>query len=204
MTNSMIQAIAAAGVTGELQNVKVGGGLTPGGVLPLRVDMGVAHTAINKITNYKVGDNRETLLVIEECVRQSQYNDQDRDTIVELLAKVVNGDWSKDAKAFSCRQLWIIGTPAIVPALGNALKDPELNDMVRYALQNVESPNVNMALYAALDGTPPSVQIGCINSLVERKAPGAADAIKPLRKSKDKGVEAAAKHALSRLDGKII
>lgn len=204
MTNPTIQAMAAAGVVGQSQEVTPGGGLTPGGVLPLRVNMGVAHTAINKITTYKIGDSREILLVIEECVRQSQYNDQDRDTMVELLAKVVNGEWSKDAKAFACRQLWIIGTPSVVPTLGNALKDPELSDMVRYALQNMEFPSVNMAFYAALDGAPASVQIGCINSLVERKAPDAADAIKPLRKSKDKNVAAAAKHALDRLDGKII
>ncbi len=204
MTNAHIQLLAAAGVTGELQNVQVGGPIKVGGVAPLRVDLARAHMLIDSIGNYKVGDGREALLEIEEVVRQSQYNDNDRAEVAARLGRVVSGNASKDAKVFACRQLWIIGTPNEVPALGAALKDPARSDMARYALQNIESPEVDKALIAALEGTPVSVQIGCINSLAERKSPGAADAIKPLRKSKDKDVEAAAKHALARLDGKLV
>ncbi len=203
MTNPMIQAMAAAGVTGELQNVKVGGALRVRPE-PYRVDLSAAQLAIQNIYSYKIGDGRENLLAIEEMVRQSQYNEDDRKGMAALLAKVVDSQASKDAKAFACRQLWIIATPAEVSTLGKALIDPALSDMARYALQNMDCADVDTALIAALDGTPASVQIGCINSLAMRKSPGAADAIKPLKKSKDEGVEAAAKHALARLDGKLV
>lgn len=197
MTNAHIQMLAATGVTGELQNVQV----SP---LPLRLDIGAAQATINKISVYKVGDNRQALLEIEEMVRQSQYNEQDCKAMAAMLGQMVAGNGTTDSKDFACRQLWIIGTAAEVPVLAKALKDPALSDMARYALQNMACGEVDPALVAALDGTPANVQIGCINSLAARKSPGAADAIKPLRKSKDKAVAAAAKHALDRLDGKVI
>lgn len=204
MSKTILGTMAGAAAQGELQNVQVGGALRVNAPAPLRVDFGAALAAMRKIGTYKVGDGRETLLEIEEIVRQSQYNDDDRKGMASMLAAVVGGDATKDAKAFACRQLWIIGTPAEVPVLGEALKDPALSDMARYALQNMEYPEVDKVLIAALDGTPASVQIGVINSLAMRKSAGAEDAIKPLRKSKDKDVEAAAKHALSRLDGKLV
>lgn len=200
MTNPMIQAMAAAGLTGEVHNVHG----ADKSVEPLRVDLSATQAALHTIESYKIGDGRELLLAIEEVVRQSQYNDTDRKALAAMLANMVDSDASKDAKAFACRQLWIIGTQAEVPALTKALKDPALSDMARYALQNMECPEAGQALIAALDGTPASVQIGCINSLAQRNAQGAEEAIKPLKKSKDEGVEAAAKHALGRLDGKIV
>lgn len=192
--------MAAAGLTGEVHNVHG----ADKSVEPLRVDLSATQAALHTIESYKIGDGRELLLAIEEVVRQSQYNDTDRKALAAMLANMVDSDASKDAKAFACRQLWIIGTQAEVPTLTKALKDPALSDMARYALQNMECPEAGQALIAALDGTPASVQIGCINSLAQRNAQGAEEAIKPLKKSKDEGVEAAAKHALGRLDGKIV
>lgn len=202
MTNPIIEAMAAAGVTAEIQNVQVGGSLRIR-VTPLRVDPGRATVAIREIGTYKVGDGREILTEIEEMVRQAQYSDDDRKAMASMLATVVSGDATKDAKAFACRQLWIIATSAEIPTLGEALKDPALSHMARYALENMEYPEVDKVLVAALDGTEPDVQIGAINSLAARKSSGALDAIKPLRKSKDKAVAAAAKHAVGRLEGKI-
>ncbi len=197
MTNAHIQMLVSTGATGELQNVQV----SP---LPLRVNLGAAQAAINKIASYKVGDSRQVLLEIEEMVRRSQYNEQDFTAMAAMLGQVVAGNGTTDSKDFACRQLWFIGTAAEVPVLAQALKDPALSDMARYALQNMACGEVDPALIAALDRTPATVQIGCINSLAARKSPGAADAIKPLRKSKDKDVAAAAKHALDRLEGKTI
>lgn len=203
MINPMIAALASEAAAGELQNAKVGSGLSVR-VSALRVHLGKASKAIDSISAYKIGDGRESLSEIEEYVRQSQYNEQDRAAMAEMLAAVVGGGGSKDSKAFACRQLWLIGTPAEVPVLAAALNDPVLNDMARYALQNLESPEVDAALIAALDSTEPAVLIGVINSLTMRKSPGALDAIKPLKKSKDKVVAAAAKHAIGRLEGKIV
>ncbi len=199
MNNTTIASIVGGTTVAELQNVKVGGNAAP-----LRVDLVQAGRVVKSISTYKSGDGRELLAEIEEMVRQSQYNDADRAGMAKILVTSLAGDATNDAKAFACRQLWLIGTPAEVPALGNALKDPALSHMARYALQNMESPEVDKVLIAALDGTEPSVQIGVINSLVMRKSPGALDAIKPLRKSKDKAVAAAAKHAIGRLEGKIV
>jgi len=199
MINPTIAALANEATRAELQNVRVGGYATP-----LRVDLGAAMTAIRAIAAYRIGDGREQLSEIEEYVRQSQYNDADRATIAKLLGDSLAENGSEDAKEFACRQLWLIGTPAEIPALAAALKNPALSDMARYALQNMEYPEVDAALVAALDGTEPSVQIGCINSLAHRKSPGALDAIKTLKKSKDKELAAAAKHAIGRLEGKIV
>ena len=171
---------------------------------PLRVDPERVLNAIFKAWSYKIGDGRETLLEIEEYVRQSQYNDSDRADVAQMLGGLVVSNGTKDAKEFACRQLWIIGTPAELPMLGVALKDPALSHMARYALQNMDSPEIDKVLIAALDGTEPSVQIGVINSLAMRKSSGALDAIKPLQKSKDKDVALAAKHAVGRLEGKIV
>jgi len=208
MINPMIAAMANTAATGELQNVQVGGRLRIRDsyqVPPLRVNVGVVKAALDRIATYKIGDGREALLELEELVRQSQYNDEDRTAVAKLLGDSLAGNASRDAKDFACRQLWIIGTSAEIPALANALKDPSLSNMARYALQNIEdSADVDHALIAALDGTDPSVQVGCINSLAMRKSDGVLDAIKPLRKSKDKDVAAAAKHAIGRLEGKIV
>jgi hypothetical protein len=191
MINPIIAALATEAATSEL-------------AIPLRVDMARATAAVQSISGYKVGDGRETLLEIEECVRRCQYNDADREAMAKLLGVVVSGDGSRDSKDFACRQLWIIGTPAEGSILADALKDPALSDMARYALENMEHQGVDAVLIQTLDHSDPRVQIGCINSLAARKSPGAVDAIKPLRKSKDKDVEAAAKHAIARLEGKIV
>lgn len=205
MINPMISTLAKESATGELQNVQVGGGLKVRDAFgEYRVTGTEFKEAVDKIETYKTGDDRTHLLHIEELVREAQYINSDRSMAAGVLANVVYGSATKDAKAFACRQLWIIGTPEIVSVLAVALKDPALSDMARYALQNMEYPEVDDALIAALDGTPANVQIGCINSLAMRKSPAAIDAIKPLRKSKDKDVEAAAKHALARLEGKIV
>ena len=172
---------------------------------PLRVDLEKARNAMAKAASYKIGDGRETLLEIEECVRQSQYNDADRASIAKMLGDVVTGNGTKDSKAFACRQLWIIGTPEESLTLRAALQNPELSDMARYALQNMEGSGADDVLMeAALLSTDPKTQIGAINSLAMRKSMGALDAIKSLKKSKDKDVAEAAKHAIGRLKGKIV
>lgn len=198
MIHPTIAALASETATGELQNVRITTATRLG------VDLERAAAAVKSIANYKVGDSRATLLEIEEMVRQSQYSERDQDAIAKILGDVLTSGASNDAKAFACRQLWIIGTEKEGDALASLLKDPALSDMARYGLQNIMHPGVDTALIAALDGTDPKVQIGCINSLAHRKSDKALDAIKPLKKSKNKEVAAAAKHAIARLEGKLV
>ncbi len=201
--NPMIAALAGEFRTAQSPNT--GDAVMQRPIQPLRADINRAAHIILDVRSYKVGDGRETLLELEEIVRQSQYNADDRSFMAEMLARQLTLENATiDAKAWVCRQLWLIGTAAEVPTLGNALKDPALSHMARYALQNMDHPEVDKVLIAALDGTDPGIQIGCINSLAMRKSEGALDAIKPLRKSKDEGVAEAAKHAIGRLDGKIV
>jgi hypothetical protein len=190
---------------GESSLGQKGDALAARPTLPLRADIDRAGHIIRDVRSYKIGDGRETLMELEETVRKSQYNSEDRSFMAAMLARMLTLDQATvDAKAWACRQLWLIGTAAEIPALGNTLKDPALSHMARYALQNMEYPEVDKVLVAALDGTEPGVQIGVINSLAMRKSPGALDAIKPLQKSKDRDVAFAAKHAVGRLEGKIV
>lgn len=202
-------ALAALGLNAaqaELQNVRVQTTLDPNAVVA-RVDIDKASDAIRQAAAFKFGDSREALAAVEEFVRQSQYNPEDRKTMAMMLGGMLSGagiSATNDAKAFACRQLWIIGTSAEIPVLAVALQDPKLSDIARYALENMDLPEVDSALIAALESPEPLIQIGAINSLAARKSNAALEAIKPLRKSKNKEVAAAAKHAASRLEGKTL
>jgi HEAT repeat protein len=131
--------------------------------------------ALQNITTYTFGESREPLSVVEDRVRESQGNSEERLKLEKQFAEILDSDATYECKEFICRQLRVIGTRESVPALKKLLEDEKLSDMARYALQQNPCPEAGKALRDCLRRTGGKVRIGIINSLGERRDKGCDD-----------------------------
>lgn len=124
-------------------------------------------STFSQAAHYRFGDSREALIAVEHIVQDALNDVIDKGTIERDLITLFEEDETAtpDARQFACRQLALIGTEECVPALANALDDPSLSDMARYALERIASPKANDALRRALKKSTPETRIGLINSV---------------------------------------
>ena len=154
------------------------------------------------IVTYSFGESREPLMVIQDRIRASHGNAEERlDLELQLAELLKREDTSFYCKDFACRQLRVIGTAESVPALAKLLTDEKLSDMARYALELNTDPKVDKELISALRKAQGNQLIGIINSLGERRAKEALEALEPMAASQEADVAAAAKEALSKIQG---
>lgn len=151
------------------------------------------------IAAYTFGSSREVLTAAADAIRSALADTARRTAVNNDLLEILSGDATTDAKDFACRQLWISGDAAAVPALANLLKDVKTADMARYALEKMECPEAGAALRDALGTAPSEVKAGIINSLAMRREENAVREIAKMTKNSDGSIAAAALDALARI-----
>lgn len=159
--------------------------------------------ALQKIANFKFGDNREPQSVVNDLVRKADIaGGAERKAAEEKLLALLKANPSPDCVDFLCRQLAIIGTDATVPVLEPMLtKDEKSADFARYALENIPGDAVDKALIKAATATSGRARIGIINSLGNRKSAAAVNTIAGFTTDSDKAVSSAAIAALGQIGG---
>ncbi|MCP4644582.1 MAG: hypothetical protein GY851_29325 [bacterium] len=160
------------------------------------------QTAIDAIAQYKFGQSREALTVVEDMARASVASDAQRQELAAALAGLLGTDATYESKQFVCRQLSLIGSDENVAAVAALLADEKTADMARYALERIAGKAAGDALLAALAGASGAGKVGIINSLGVRETPSAVAALAPLAEDGDAAVSEAAIVALGRIGGK--
>ncbi|MCY3020809.1 MAG: HEAT repeat domain-containing protein, partial [Planctomycetota bacterium] len=155
-----------------------------------------------KAAAYKVGETRQWILEVERCVREAGGRPAERKAVEQrLLGMLGNAQATKDAKAFACEQLSLIGSAAAVPALSALLADEALHHAVRMALERIQNDAAGAALRDALGKLDGKLLIGVINSLGERRDAQAAAGLAKLAAGANPETREAAIWALGRIGG---
>jgi HEAT repeat protein len=148
---------------------------------------------LQKITTYKELTDNTALSTVSLRVNQSHGNVGERESLRRQFAAILASDATPDAKRFVCRQLALIGTSEDVPALAQAMQDPQLTEMARYALERIPGPGSDKALVRALENARGDARIGIVNSLGNRRTTMATRAlIAELESGTTEGASAAA------------
>ncbi|GMV90469.1 MAG: hypothetical protein AMXMBFR82_02470 [Candidatus Hydrogenedentota bacterium] len=117
----------------------------------------------------------------------------------EELIAIVQGDGDWMAKQQACRELRHIGTQNSVPALATLLGDEKLSHMARYAMEDMDFPEVDAALREALKTTSGMPKMGVVISLGERRDAEAVPQLVELLSDSDENIAAASAGALGRI-----
>jgi len=154
-----------------------------------------------KILTYKFGDSREPLSVIQDRIRSSHGDQQERLNLERQLAQLLRSESSHDCKDFAFRQLRVIGTNESVKELSKWLVDDKYSDLARYALELNTDLSACKAFRKALGKAQGKTLVGIINSIGERRDEDSVKALEKLATGDDKDVAAAAVDALRKIAG---
>ncbi|MBP8258721.1 MAG: HEAT repeat domain-containing protein [Verrucomicrobia bacterium] len=125
--------------------------------------------AVAAAVRYETGGSREALAAIERRVRESEAGSPERRRLEESLAAALGGEVSAEARQFLCRQLWLIGTEASLPALERLLGTEAGVENACFALASHPSPAAGETLRRALLDAPPAAQVSIIQLLGDRR-----------------------------------
>jgi HEAT repeat protein len=131
----------------------------------------------------------------------------DRKALAATLAEQLNATtgednekkptYSSDVRNRICRLLGYILDADVVPALVEALKDDNVREMARYALDFNKSDAATQALADALDSVGPDFRTGVVNALGRRRGRAAMVALQKAARDADPEVRMAAVEALA-------
>jgi HEAT repeat protein len=152
-----------------------------------------AFTALPK---YDWGMDPKTLAPIDAAVVAAHGDAAASKDLETRLIAVIEGESTRDAKDYTCRQLRLIGTKACVPALSALLPQEENSHMARYALERIPAPEATQALREALAKVSAELQVGIIGSLGVRQDNESVGALAGLLEAADVAVARAAACAL--------
>jgi HEAT repeat protein len=124
--------------------------------------------AFEALNSFDWGTDPQVLRAIDETVVTSQNDLEARKQLETRLAAVLETDVSRAAKDYVCRQLMIVGTADVVPALARLLSDPDLSHMARYALERIPAATAAQALRDAVPEADGALKAGLIGSLGTR------------------------------------
>ena len=153
------------------------------------------------IADYKSADGQEGLIAVEELIRESQADGEQRKYIERQMAGLLKRNISLESKEFICGQLWYIGTAESVPAIAGLLTDEKTADMACYAIGQNPSPQAAEALRDAMNKVSPSVLVRIVNLLGDRRDEQSAEAIGKLVFGAEREVAEAAVAALGKIGG---
>lgn len=154
---------------------------------------------LDSIKNYKIGDDRSNLSEIYKIVIDAKNNQNKNAEVEKELLSFFKSDASFDAKQFVSRELRIVGGESSAKELKIFLNDEKLSDLVRYAIEDIQSPEVDKVLIEALPQGSDRIKIGIINSLGFRKSQNAVDAIAKYINDKNINLSFAAISALGKI-----
>jgi len=155
---------------------------------------------LSAIVNYELGMDTKPLIAVEQLIRDSQNQPEQRKYIERRLAESLDGA-TLEGKSFICKQLWFIGTAESVPAVAKLLTGEETADIACYAIGQNPSPEAGEALRDALDKASPKLQMRIINLLGDRRDTLSVEALGRLAFEAENQVAEAAVSALGKIGG---
>jgi HEAT repeat protein len=158
-----------------------------------------AAATIGALKDYQPQMGRTKLLAVEEAVRKSHGDAALRTQIEQQMIALLESGATPEAKQFVCRQLWVIGTAACVPALQKMLVDETTTQVACYALKSNPAPEVNKALRDSVSKVKGPAQQAIVNLLGDRRDSEALAVLQPLVPSSDAGVAESALVAIGKI-----
>ncbi|MEW6743287.1 MAG: HEAT repeat domain-containing protein [Planctomycetota bacterium] len=175
-------------------------GLEPRPAARLTTESGAVEDPFAVIPRYEFGDSRVPLAALEEEIRIA--TPAQRQMIEHRLLDILAEPTTTFAgKQFICRMLPYVGTDASIPLLATLLRDDELSDAARFALQGMTSATVDRVLREALSSASPQVKMGVIDSLSRRRDREAIEPLAELGRGENEEVARAALLGLGRIGG---
>lgn len=191
----------SAGAPAGLWLPMLSAALLLGGVAGAAIDKPDIDKQLAAMADYKQGDSREPLIAVEDLIRGSQSDAEQRKYVETQLAKLLESGTSVDCKQFICRQLWFIGTDESVPAIAKLLTDEQTVDMACYAIGQNPSAAAGKALRDALEKSGPTVRIRIINLLGDRRDAESVAILGKLALGGERDLADAAVAALGKIGG---
>lgn len=142
---------------------------------------------------------RETLTAIVHHAARPQGLLVSRWAAEGELIKALKVDHPRQVKADILNLLSFVGGDGAATAIAPLLKDPELAEDARLALQRIPDSAAGHALIAGLDNAAPEILPRIIDSLGQREDARAVGALAKYAESPDLTVSAAALNALARI-----
>ena len=163
--------------------------------------------AVAAVRSFDYGRSRKPLAAVERLVARANADADLRTRLERELAKVLESDDPLAAKQFVCRQLWVLGTDASVPALAKMLigADANAGEIACYALNRHPAPAVGNALRDVLGKAKGSALIAVITLLGDRRDRQGVEAIAKLASHQAPAVANAAVTSLGKIatDGAV-
>jgi len=159
--------------------------------------------AFAALETFDWGDDPKLLQAIDQAVVETQGDAAAREQLERRLAAALEGDTSRDAKDYVCRQLMLIGTATSVPALAKLLANAETSHMARFALQQQPVPEAAAALRDALGSLSDDQLVGVIGSLGARRDVASVDTLARLLAGHEDKVSAEVSRAAAKALGSI-
>lgn len=152
--------------------------------------------AFEALKTYDWGTDKSALEPIDDAVAETHGKADARRDLENRLLAALQSEISRDAKAYVCRKLTIVGTAASAPALAALLADGNQAHMARFALERIEAAEAARALRDALPSLSGKLKIGVIGSIGNRRDASATAALAALLADGDAAVARAAALAL--------
>ena len=169
-------------------------------VVAAEIDKAGIDDKLSAVVNYERGMDTQPLIAVEQLIRDSQNQPEQRKYIERRLAELLAGA-TLEGKSFICKQLWFIGTAESVPAVAKLLTDEETADMACYAIGQNPSPEAGQALRDALGKASPKLRMRIINLLGDRRDSLSVEALGRLVFEAENQVAEAAITALGKIGG---
>lgn len=154
---------------------------------------------IDKAKGYDLDKAPEMIYAVDHAIRQLDEDPAYRLAAEQLLIDALRGPGGIGWKGFLCRQLSVIGSNASIDVLAGLLKDDQISDLARYALERIGGQRASDALLEALPDLPVKAQIAVISSLGNLRDQKAVNTVARFLDSSDIGLRLAALAALGKI-----
>lgn len=158
-----------------------------------------AEDPFTALARFRYGQPAEVLTAVESEVHRAAPDPARRAEVEQALVAVLRGPAAPEARRFACAQLRAMGSARAVPALAEALNDPEVGSAALAALEVLPDPAAGTALRAALKSADGPRLIGLVNALACRAESASVPVLVPLLERPESDVVAAAVLALGRI-----
>jgi HEAT repeat protein len=168
--------------------------------LPARAAEIAEQDAWKALPAYQYGQDMAPLLAIDRAVIRSMASPDERARCAARLAAVLEDPAATHAaRQYACLQLRQAGTPAQVPVLARLVKESDVAQPARYALEAIPGDESLAALRDALSAAKGQDLLGLIHSLAARKDARSVPVLVELADAKDVEVASAALGALGHI-----